>query len=142
MTTFYLKEIKRYNFKDYIFYLVYNEYKYTIMLDVETKISHIKYYINDVFIESFDNNSYYKLPEMSNYSISNEVYDMSIFDCGWSYGYSLNSYFSKSRLYVNIIKPLLDSVILKKRLYEFFIFKLLLKGKLTNDAYQYTIRFL
>jgi hypothetical protein len=142
MTTFYLKKIIIVTTIDYIVYLVYNEYKYTIILNIETKFILINYYINDVFIESFgfNNNSFHKLSKISNYSIPNTVHLI-------CQGYYQILYYDSSEIfyypiYFYKIKPLLDSIILKNRLYQFFIFKLVFKDKLTNDIYKYAIRFL
>jgi hypothetical protein len=136
MTTFYLTDIKQ----------EHNAYNFTIVNNSNVFIIKNKYgicfiycYINGEYVGSFDYKYVYKLPEISNYSISSVI---SLTVRGFGSVYFRKSEIINCPIYFDEIKPLLDSIILKKRLYQFFIFKLAFKDKLTNDAYQYAIRFL
>jgi hypothetical protein len=94
----------------------------------------IKYNNKLIYSQSFNKNNVHKLPDIFNYIIPDYVwYD--------DKQYNRTTIINKN-IYLNHIKPLLDSIILKKRLYQLFIFKLAFKNKLTNDIYQYAIRFL
>jgi hypothetical protein len=135
MTTFYLKKIT-----SLYFIIVNNSAKFIIFINTDYTINFIHYIKNNICIKYFYD-SFYKLPEISDHSISDKVFCPGAFEWSRS-GYFIKQHFIKSRMYINKIKPLLDSIILKKRLYQFFIFKLLFKDKLTNDIYQYAIRFL
>jgi hypothetical protein len=94
----------------------------------------IKYNNKFIYSQSFNKNNFHELPDIFNYSIPDNV---------WYGDKKYNrTIIIKKCIYLNHIKPLLDSIILKKRLYELFIFKLVFKDKLTNDIYQHAIRFL
>jgi hypothetical protein len=136
MTTFYLTDIKQ-DHNAYDFTLVNNSNVFIIKYNYG--ICFIYCYINGEYVGSFDYNHTYKLPEISNHSISSLI---SLTVRGFESMYFTKSEIIHYSIYFNRIKPLLDSIILKKRLYELFIFKLVFKDKLTNDIYQYAIRFL
>jgi hypothetical protein len=121
------------------FIIVNNSAKFIIYVNEDNTINYV-HCIGNKYNKYFYN-SFHKLPEISDHSMSDKVFCPDAFEWSRS-GYYIKQQLIKSRLYINIIKPLLDSIILKKRLYQFFIFKLVFKDKLTNDIYRYAIRFL